>query len=96
MFLSLFLAYFMHDVFTRLCPQCSVSVNVKKLECVCGHAFCKRRSIATKEIKRIERKCERELEPEGTTSMRRECDRLSKARHRTRAPLQTCKNHCLL
>ncbi len=27
-------------------------------------------------------KRERELEPGGTTSMRRECDRLSKARHR--------------
>ena len=27
-------------------------------------------------------KHKRELEPEGTTSMRRECDRLSKAKHR--------------
>ncbi len=48
---------------------------------VCGHAFCKRRSIATKESRRIAMKRERQLEPEGTTSMR-ECDRLSKARHR--------------
>ncbi len=35
-----------------------------------------------KESRRIAMKLERELEPEGTTSMRRECDRLSKARHR--------------
>ena len=35
----------------RLCAQCSASVNVKKAECVCGHAICKRRSIGTKERK---------------------------------------------
>ena len=44
--------------------------------------FCERRSIATKGSKRMVMKCKRELEPEGTTNMRRECDRLSKARHR--------------
>ena len=66
---------------TRLCPQCSASVNVKKAECTCGHAFCKRRSIGTKERK-IAMMRKRQLEPEGTMSMRRERDRLSKARHR--------------
>ena len=66
---------------TRLCPQCSASVNVKKAECACGHAFCKRRFIGTKERK-IAMTRKRQLEPEGTMSMRRERDRLSKARHR--------------
>ena len=42
-------------------------------------------SIATKESKRIALKRKRELQPEGTVSMRRECDRLSKARHSLRA-----------
>ena len=63
-----------------LCAQCSASVNVKKAECVCGHAICKQRSIGTKERK-IAMKRKRQLEPEGTVSMR-ECDRLSKARYR--------------
>ena len=30
--------------FNRLCLQCSASVNVKKVECVYGHEFCKWRS----------------------------------------------------
>jgi len=64
----------------RLYPQCSASVNVKKAECVCGHVICERRCIGTKERK-IAMKCKRQLEPEGTMSMRREHDRLSKARH---------------
>ena len=68
--------------FTRLCPQCSASVNVKKAKCVSGQAFCAQRSIATKESKRKAVKHKRELEPEGTTSMRKECDGLSKARRR--------------
>jgi len=46
------------------------------------HAICKRRSIGTKERK-IAMKRQRQLEPEGTMSMRRERDRLSKARHRS-------------
>ena len=80
-YFSSLLAYFMTMPLTRLCPQCSASVNVKKAECACGHAFCKRRSIGTKERK-IAMTCKRQLEPEGTMSMRRERDRLSKARHR--------------
>ena len=67
---------------TRLCPQCSASVNVKKAKCVCGHTICKRRSIGAKKRK-IAMKRKRQLEPEGTMSMRRECDKLSKARHRS-------------
>ena len=53
-----------------------------KAECVCGHMICKQRSIGTKERK-IAMKRKRQLEPEGTMGMRRECDRLSKARHRS-------------
>ena len=55
---------------TRLCLQCSASANVKKAKCVCGHTICKRRSIGTKERK-IAMKRKRQLEPEGTMSMRR-------------------------
>ena len=66
-------------LFTRLNQQCYTSVNVKA-KCVSGYALCAWRSITTKESKRIAMRWKRELEPEGTMSLRRECDRLSKAR----------------
>ncbi len=65
--------------FTKLCPQCSASVNVKKAECVCGHTFCKRRSIATKGSKMAKK---RALEPESEALLRKEHDRASKAKKR--------------
>ncbi len=57
--------------FTTVCPQCFASINVKKAECVCGHTFCKWRSISTKESKKRALKRKRELQPEGTASIRR-------------------------
>ncbi len=66
--------------FTRLCPQCSVSRKPNAFvvtRFVNGGSLLLRRAEGRMAMKR-----ERELEPEGTTSMRRECDRLFKARHR--------------
>ena len=58
--------------FTRLCPQCSAPVKIKIGECVCGHSFRKRRSIATKDSKWIEMKCKIEFR------VVRDCHRISR------------------
>ena len=54
-----------------------------RAKCVCCYAFCGWMSIAFRECKRIamSSRRKRELEPEGTLSMRRGCDRLSKAKY---------------
>ena len=71
---------------TKQCPQCSASVNVRKSECVCGHVFCKRRSVRTMESKSLAMKNKRALEPEDDSSVRRERDRLSKSKKRALEP----------
>ena len=58
--------------FTRLCPPCS---DVKIVECICGHSFRKRRSIATKESKRIS------VQKRIGTRRCSKCEESVKARH---------------
>ena len=68
--------------YTRLCPQCSASVNVRKTKCSCSYVFSKRRSVVARKSKMLAMKRKRQLEPESEAHKRRECDRLSKARSR--------------
>ena len=51
---------------TKVCEQCSTSVNVKKSVCVCGHTFAK--SHVTRQSKRIAMKRKRAVESDGFES----------------------------
>ena len=65
---------------TKVCEQCSTSVNVKKSVCVCGHTFAK--SHVTRQSKRIAMKRKRAVESELETAARQGKDRDTKAHKR--------------
>ena len=78
---------------TWLCPECSTSINIKKVQCVCGYVFVVKRGqpaepnnvdtdIGVKVSKWLQMQCKRELESDTETIHRREHDILSKAKKR--------------
>ena len=70
---------------TKVCPECSVSVNVKKSVCDCGHTFVLKRKVsidATRKSKRIAMRCKRASESPSKSMSRRELNRASMSKNR--------------
>ena len=68
-----------------MCPDCSVSVNVKKSVCDCGHAFVlKRKSplIQLEKSKRIAMRCKRASESSTKSMLRRELNRANMSKRK--------------
>ena len=72
---------------TKVCEQCSTSVNVMKSVCVCGHTFAK--SSVTRQSKRIAMKRKRAVESELETAARQCKDRDRKAQKRALLSIHT-------